>query len=287
MSRLLTRHSPHEKRVILPVADETAVTPVARTLRLIVAMLCMAAFALPLIAQSADEIAATEVVVPVVGSIWGMNAVQWRTDVTLTNDQRQEITVALILPAQRDQPAIVVTIGGGDTMEFHDVFAEAFSLNNGISPLLVRTLGRRSVGIKTTVYAVRDGAQVAAQPIDIFYRDTYFPLRALHGLAFTDDYRTNIGFSNLSETAATFTVALQRLEGRTLAMNQLTLPPNTLLQMPLQLLFPLISKGDNFSLVVECGTAHTNIYGSVIENSSSNARFISPTIGMSTEELWQ
>jgi len=38
-------------------------------------------------------------------------------------------------------------------------------------------------------------------------------------------------------------------------------------------------KGDDFSIVVETGAPSTYIYGSVIENSTSEARFITPTIG--------
>ena len=64
-----------------------------------------------------------------------------------------------------------------------------------------------------------------------------------------------------------------------ISVARLSLPPNSLSHTPIQILFPLITKGDDFSVVVETSSANTYVYGSVIENATSEARFIAPAIG--------
>ncbi|HYM62402.1 MAG TPA: hypothetical protein VEZ11_16080 [Thermoanaerobaculia bacterium] len=224
------------------------------------------------------------VVVPIVGSVDGIGDVRWRTDVELTNDQPGEATVALTLPTAPGQPVIVTSIAPGDTIRFEDVIAQAFGMESALSPLIVQTLGRRSVSIRAVAYGVRGTDTFKLEPIDVSYGDTYFPLRALPGLSFNDDFRTNIGLSNLSERDAVFILALQRVAGRSLAITRITLPPSSMVQSSIQLLFPLITSGDGFRVVVECGEPSSGVYASVIANATNEATFISPVIVTELEQ---
>jgi hypothetical protein len=238
----------------------------------------LAIVAIPAMAQS-DTPPMTTVVVPVVGSVFGANSVRWKTDLELHNDGAAEATVSLVLPTAPDQPAMITTIGGGETVHFGDVVGQAFGMESALSPLLVQTLGRRSVTIRATVYGVRGAENLQPEPIAISYRSTFYPVRMLYGLSFNDDYRTNIGIANLGETPAPVTLALQRLPGRNLAVTNLVVPPNTLWHVSLQSLFPLITAGDDFSILVETVASSTYVYASVIENASSTATFVQPSIG--------
>jgi hypothetical protein len=111
------------------------------------------------------------------------------------------------------------------------------------------------------------------------YSDAAYPLRTLNNLSFSDVFRTNIGLVNLGEKEATFTLGLQRLAGRNIAVARLTLGPNSLAHTSIQSLFPLIAKGDDFNVVIEASGPNTYVYASVIENATSEARFIAPSIG--------
>ena len=237
--------------------------------------------ALPLLAQEQDPPIAT-VVVPVVGSVPGPNAIDWKTDVELINDLGSEATISLMLPTAPDQPVILTTIAPGDRLRFTDVVGQAFGLDIALSPLLVQTLGRRSITVRATVYGVREGKLLPIQPIAVNYGSTYFPLRVLDGLSFSDAFRTNIGLANLGDTPAEFVMALQRLPGRNVAITRIVLPPNSNWHTAAQLVFPLITKGDDFSVVVETSAERTYVYGSVIENETSAARFIQPRVGSSS-----
>jgi hypothetical protein len=220
------------------------------------------------------------VVVPVVGNVGGMAGVRWVTSVTLRNDTGAEADVWMLLPTSGDAPAFNVTMRPGETLAMRDVVAEAFGTDTALSPLKVITTGRRSVTIGATVYAVREGKIVSTQPIAIDYATPSFPLRSLTGLSFSDDYRTNIGLANLSEDRpASFTIALQRINGRNISVTHVDVPPVSLVHTSIQTLFPMITKGGDFTVMIECGDPQTYVYGSVIQNSTSNARFVAPVIG--------
>jgi hypothetical protein len=219
------------------------------------------------------------VLVPIVGSVVGPSAIRWKTDVELHNDSREEMFVALRLPTAPDQPTIAFTLPPGGVQRFADVVAEGFGMDAALSPLVVETLGKRSARVAATAYAIRDNGVTRGEPIPIVYSDAAYPLRTLNNLSFSDDFRTNIGLVNLDEKEATFTLGLQRLAGRNIAVARITLGPNSLAHTSIQSLFPLIAKGDDFNVVIETTGTNTYVYASVIENATSEARFIAPSIG--------
>lgn len=254
--------------------------PRPRPAALALAALAVAILASPLFAQTADPPPQmATVVVPVVGTVNGPMGVRWKTDVELRNDTRTEATVALTLPAAPDQPAILTSIAPGDTLRFTDVVGEAFGMDSALSPLVVQTLGRRSVSIRATAYGVRGEEIFKPQPIAVSYGSTFFPTRVLSGLSFSDDYRTNIGLANLGSQPAQIALALQRIPGRNIAVTRVVLGPNSLWHFSLNSFFPLVTDGGNFTVVVESLQPDTYVYASVIENATTTATFIQPTFG--------
>jgi hypothetical protein len=232
-------------------------------------------------AAAADLPQSALVRVPVVGSVWGIGGVRWKTNVDLYNDSSKELTVRVALPAA-DAPELLFSIGPGATQRFPDI-AEAFSIEQALSPLEIETFDtKRPVRVTATVYGVRGEELISPEPIPVDYGSgAYYPQRALNGLSFSDTFRTNIGLANLGTTDATFTLALQRLAGRNLALTRITLQPNSLTHISIQSLFPLITKGDDFTVVVETGSRDTYVYASVIDNITSEAKFIQPAVGTS------
>ncbi len=251
-------------------------------------MLCSLAFVLAVASASAQEKptvvpdAAVEIVstviVPVVGTVDGANGVHWRTRVELVNDLRQEVVVALKLPTVADQPTIITTLGPGATMVFEGVVGEAFGMDSALSPLVVDTLARRSVAVKAVVYGTRGTETFQPQPIPVDYGASYYPTRSLPNLSFNDAYRTNVGVANLSDKEGEFTLALQRIAGRNVAVTRVILPAWSLWHMPIQGVFPLITNGDHFTVVIETPVRDSFVYASVIENATSTAVFVRPTI---------
>lgn len=219
------------------------------------------------------------VVVPVVGSVMGINGVIWKTDVELTNTESRDAVVSLILPTAPDQPAMITTISPGQTVRFGDIVGEAFGMDRAMSPLLISTMGRRPVSVRATVYGTRGAEVFRPEPISVERAEAYLPIRYLPGLAFNDDFRTNIGLANLGDEPASFTIALQRLTGRNVAVTRLTVPPNMLWHVPIQLLFPLITEGEDFSTLIETSSRNTYVYASVIENATNTATFIHASMG--------
>jgi len=236
------------------------------------------ALALPALTLAQTAPQSVRVVVPVVGSVIGANEVHWRTALELINDSRAEVTVAVTLMTAPDQPAMLTTIGPGERMAFSDIVTEAFGMDAVLSPLVIETLGRRSVTVHASAYGVREGTVFKPEPIAVNYGSTWYPIRVLRGLSFTDTFRTNVGLVNLGEKATTFVIGVQRLPGRNLAIARVPMPPMSMWHVPIQQLFPMITKGDDFSLVVETRDPETYVYASVVENETNSATFVQPQI---------
>jgi hypothetical protein len=184
--------------------------------------------------------------------------------------------VLLTLPATSDQNWMAFTLEPGESKVFNDVVGEEFGLGQALSPLMVQTSGRRSVVVRATVYGVRGAEVFKPQPIAVEYGGQNVSQRFLRSLSFNDDFRTNIGLANLGESEAVFVLALQRVEGRNLAVTRITLAPNALWHLPIQRLFPLITSGNDFTIAVECWAPNTYVYASVIENATNTAVFVHP-----------
>lgn len=253
----------------------------------------MSRFALIAVALLAATVAAAQtppeepdvpkavVMVPVVGKVYGAGSVQWRTDVDLINTLGRDVMVQLTLPTASSDQFLLFPLPAGTTQRLPDIIG-SFSMDRALSPLQVTTFNSRvSVRVSATVYAVKlddPTAAVRTEPIAVIYGDPYFPVRTLYGLSFSDNFRTNVGLANLGDTPALFTVALQRVSGRNIAVTQITVPAGTLWHTSIQALFPLITKGDDFAVLVETGYRQTYVYASVIENATNEARFIEPVI---------
>jgi hypothetical protein len=232
------------------------------------------------LAARAQEIETTTTVVPIVGNIPGIG-VRWVTSVELRNETGAPVEVWMLLPTTAEAQAFNRTLGPNETVVMSDVIAQAFGAATALSPLKVITTGRRSVTVRANVYPVRDGQVLSPEPITVDYGNNFYPVRSLPGLAFSDDFRTNIGIANLSDDKpATFVLALQRLPGRNLAVTRMTLPPDSLSHTSIQTLFPLITSGGDFTIVVETASPDTFVYASVIDNNTTAAKFIHANVGL-------
>jgi hypothetical protein len=228
-------------------------------------------------AYAADPPRSVSVLVPIVGSVVGINNVRWKTDIDLYNDSRSEANVMLSLPTAPDQPFILVAIPPSSGQHFEDIVAETFGMSEMLSPLKITTIdSTHSVRVAANVYGVHDADVTRPEPIAVTYGASYGPLRSLNGLSFSDTFRTNIGLANLGEHDAFFTLALQRVPGRNVAVTRYKVPPNTLVHTAVQSLFPVITMGDDFIVVVETSSPDTYIYASVVDNETNQTHFIQP-----------
>lgn len=230
--------------------------------------------------EPASTATSVSVIVPVVGSTVGPSDTRWKTDIVLRNDSKTEATVALSLPAAKDQPIILLTIPPGGVQRFTDVVGEAFAMDNVLSPLVVQTLGRRSVRVAASAYAIVGATTTKPQPIPVTDASAYYPVRTLPNVSYSTSRRTNIGIVNLGETEAVLTLALRTPSGENAGAMRAVLGPNSMWHMAVQLLFPAMTKGDNYSVLIETGARDTIVYGSVLDNDTNQATFIAPLPGV-------
>lgn len=219
-------------------------------------------------------------IVPVVGNVPGANAVRWLTDVEITNSGAFEADVAIELPAVPEAPVFVFALAPGQSQRFTDIVAQAFGIPAALSPLRVTTAADRNVRIRASAYAVKEDGISLMQPLGVYAENTWFPLRVLDGLAFSDAYRTNIGVVNFGDQPADVLFALQKIPGRNVAVSPMRVPAGAVFHVPIQYIFPLISEGSGFSVLVETGARDTHVYASVVENATSAGHFVIPRIGV-------
>ena len=238
--------------------------------------------ALLLVAGIAGAQEVSTAIIPVVGSVEGPANIRWRTDVELSNQTALPLDVAIELVAAPDAPLFLFTLAPGQSQRFTDVFGQAFGLQSGLSPLRVTTGARHSVNIRASAYAVSpaDGSVSPLQPILVYGESTFYPIRILDGLAFSEYSRTNIGLMNFGEQDAEFVLALQKIPGRDIAVSRIRVGAGTLAHTSIQSLFPLITEGSGFSVVVETLDRTTHVYASVIDSATNGAVFVAPRIGV-------
>jgi hypothetical protein len=241
------------------------------SLRLVTALLLAA---LPLRAQ---EVSTT--VVPVVGSVFGQSMVRWLTDVELVNDGLLDVDVALELPAVPASAPLFFTLSPGQSQRFPDIVGQAFGIGHALSPLRITSSTQRGVTVRAQAYALTASGISTPQGLDVYHGSTYFPVRVLDGLAFSAEHRTNVGLVNVGDQTAEFLLALQRIPGRNVAVTHMRVAPGSLVHMAIQALFPLITEGSGFSIVIETNARDTHVYASVIENTTNAAKFITPRVG--------
>ena len=225
----------------------------------------------------AQELVTT--IVPIVGNVPGVNVVRWLTDVEITNAGGLEADVAIELPAASQAPLFVFTLAPGQSQRFTDIVGQAFGIPAALSPLRLTTAGNQNIRVRATAYAVTDDGVSAMQPIAVYRENTWFPLRVLDGLAFSDAWRTNIGIVNFGDAPADVLFALQKIPGRNVALSPMRVPPGSVLHLPIQQIFPMITEGSGFSVLIETGARDTHVYASVIDNATSSGQFIVPRLG--------
>jgi hypothetical protein len=236
----------------------------------LVVLVCLLAAAMTVAAQEST------VVVPVVGTAFGQGGVLWKTDLEVYNDTGSPANVALELSTAEDAPAFFFDLAPGEYQRFPDLI-QLFSRDFALSPLRVISNTRRALTVRAKVYAVGQNGISQPQLLGVYIANAYSPLRALDDLAFSENYRTNIGLVNFSEREAQFVLALQRLPGRNLAITTITVPPRQLTHLSIQSLFPLITHGDHFTVVVETSNRDTYLYASVLDNDHTG-RFVMPRV---------
>jgi hypothetical protein len=228
------------------------------------------------LSAAAQDLTVSEALVPVAGSIQGLGGVVWSTDVALHNSMPFDVDVVVSLVGAPDDPFIMSTIPAGDTLTFPDLPRQTFGVFGRLSPLRVQTLAASSVTVAAVVHGMTENGPTEPEVLTVQYGPFRPMLFTIPALSVGEQFRTNIGLVNPSESEAIVILALQKVPGRNIGVISQKIPPRTHVQLPLQSFFPLLTEGDNVSLVVELTNPESYVYASVIANATHNARYLGP-----------
>lgn len=226
-------------------------------------------------AQEDDPVVVARAVVPVMGHIVGFEGVLWRSDLVLYNDSAQPADI-LISPLPAPDLFQFRTLEPGESLVFPNVAADSFGIASGVTPLLVQTLGPRSVTVFATAYGLHEGRLTPTVIVPVLYGPLPAGVQHLRGLAMNADRRTDLGIVNLAGAPASFTISLQRLEQRPIAVQTVTLGPESSVHVPLNQLFPLVAEGDGLTVVVDGTSPESWAYACVVRNDTHEVTFVMP-----------
>jgi hypothetical protein len=223
-----------------------------------------------------EQATISEAIVPVVGTIVGLGAVEWRADVALRNDQPYPVEVVLSLVGVPGDPFYFTTLGPGDSLMFPDISRQTFGVVGRLSPLRIQTLAPASVNVAAVAYGLTPEGPTEPQVLTVQYGRLRPLIQTLPYLEVSDVFRTNVGLANPGEQRAMVVLALQQVAGFNIGVVTLELPPGSFIQLPIQSLFPLLSAGKNLQLVIEQSVSEAYAYASVVANATNNGRYYGP-----------
>ena len=230
--------------------------------------------ALPAYGQTEDP-AVHRMFIPVVGHLQGVGGVLWKTDLSLVNETASELTVGLTLLAG-DQPFFFTTMSAGQQIPLTELVGEVLATPGVKGVLEVRSIGSAPVTTQTIVSGWKDGRRITSQNIPNYPASIGPVSGVLRGLRADDEYRTNVGIANASDGVRLVTLAIQRIDGRSIGITTLVLAPGELVHESVLRLFPVLGSGRDLTLVAEPSDDGVVVYATVLDNATNRARFIEP-----------
>lgn len=215
-------------------------------------------------------------VVPVVANTIGVANVNWRSEVLLQNNSNTDAQALLAMPGLGGEPFLFTTVPAGQRIVLADLIGETFGTAWGLAPLIVQTFGTQPLAVFSVVRAITPEGEAAPQSVPAIFPPFIAPRQMLRGLVVNDTFRTNIGLANLGESPIQFSLGLQMVSGRFVETTTLSVAPYSTTQLRLQDAFPVLARGTDLIVVVEPSGPNGFAYASVIENATSNGRFVLP-----------
>lgn len=231
-----------------------------------------ALFSLMIWLVSAVTLSAGTRVIPIAGHLPGANESSWTTDVSLSNNDSVANLAELVFHSDSGRTVSrTVTLAAGTSLLLADaVRPESFP---GVNPsswlgqLEIRSTGNISASARTFTSAKGGGTFGSAY-------ESYDPAvlssnGAMSGLINSPRYRSNIAYANSGGAIAIVNYTLRGEDGTMLATNQLTVPAQSTVQIPLAR--DIASSASGSRVMIEWSST-TPLYAiaSVIDNFSND-----------------
>ena len=231
----------------------------------------------PVYVQAIPAPKGSELTIPAIGRLPGVNGTFWRSDVTLFNPGLTTMTLALrYLAAGQDNRGAAshsVTVPPSRTVVIADV-VQALGVTSGSGALQVSWTTASGPIVTSRTYITADNGGTYGQSIDpvtSFGNDSFVP-----GLRSDSAFRSNVGFVNGGDTQLTVTATLLSDTGAILGTTQIGLSPRSQVQYAVGALFPAANnpRAGTLTLLAHVdGPANLFAYGSIVDNASGDPVF--------------
>ncbi len=247
--------------------------------------------------------AASEVFVPVVGSVDGANGTHFRTDLSVFNNSTIGISAqstnaflqffptagATTASSVSAQTVNMLDVPARGTQTFRDISSSVFAgAISGIGALRIVTAGSLFANARIYDDQIANGRGTTGQSEPGMFRSQALQQGVLVGVGVEtppaglnlQSFRTNVGLFNPNETPTTVALELRDATGKVLSSRLITLGAWAQTQMPLigaNGLFADISPNLTTSSVYFLSGAPLFAYASIVDNVSGDASFVTPS----------
>ncbi|MEJ5166919.1 MAG: choice-of-anchor D domain-containing protein [Thermoanaerobaculia bacterium] len=219
-------------------------------------------------------------IIPASALAYGAYGSRWVTDVKIHNPENKNVSFRIFyLPTQINNSVASsgdFTLGSNQTLSIPNILRVLFGLTDGVGAILVTLLENPlNLLITSRTYNLTSqgtyGQFIKGYPVSRFISSG--TKGYLLGLQKDSRMRTNVGFNSLSE-GANFKITLINGNGTNLASKEISLPPNSHLQIN-DIFGDLQVQGNSNSYaIVEVLSGKVFSYASVVNNQSSDPIFV-------------
>jgi PKD repeat protein len=222
--------------------------------------------------------------VPVAAETEGASGSSWRTELTLFNPGDDSVDTSIqylsqvgAVPATGRPATRTVTILPKATLTYDNALRDLFGVTSGAAALSIEAtqqVGAPQLRVSSRTFTGSNGGTYG-QYVPDCPDGTSAATAYVTGLVSNPSSRSNIGFVNDSQAAATVQLFLIGSEGTIVSTATLSLPKGSLVQQPLTAIFPGLPPLDGATLKITSTSAAVHAYASIVDNTSQDPIFIS------------
>ena len=220
---------------------------------------------------------ASAFLLPVASRVTGVGGALFASDLTVANVSDSPVTVTLTFWAHdKDNtsgaPQASVTLAPRETRLIADALNALFGVSETFGALKIDSAGSLAVAERIWTASPTTAGTVGQQVDPMVLPDALYSRASILGLRQDSAFRSNAGFVNPNDSAATISLTLLRPNGTTIGQTAITVAPRGFTQFSLAGLFPGVPfpSGELLTIGLDSGTTPICAFGIIADNVSQD-----------------
>jgi PKD repeat protein len=220
---------------------------------------------------------ASAFLLPVASRVTGVGGALFASDLTLANVSDSPVTVTLTFwvhdkDNSSGAPQASLTLAPRETRLIADALNTLFGVSETFGALKIDSAGSLAVAERIWTASPTTAGTVGQQVDPMVLPDALYSRASILGLRQDSAFRSNAGFVNPNDSAATINLTLLRPNGVSIGTTAITVAPRGFTQSSLAGLFPGVTfpSGELLTISLDSGTTPICAYGIIADNVSQD-----------------